>query len=261
VHHAPVLSPRSFPGRDDGTDLQDPRRRAAVATVLCAALAASVPDSVASVRGSLATGNADPFSDIDLRWVVHDPAFAIAIERAWSTAETIGPLALGRLDPDLARSDRRRVLFLQYAHLPLFWRVDLEVRAASVAEADGYDDDNPAARAEHWSRPASALMNAVAALRAERRGRPVEADGLLARGFARIERQPAKTRTIEQRASELAAACAAQERGLAPLAARLDEIVGTVGAPEDSQPQLPKQTRRGDERVDFGKRAGGPQAA
>jgi predicted nucleotidyltransferase len=168
VHHAPVLSPRSFPGRDDGTDLQDPRRRAAVATVLCAALAASVPDSVASVRGSLATGNADPFSDIDLRWVVPDPAFAIAIERAWSTAETIGPLALGRLDPDLARSDRRRVLFLQYAHLPLFWRVDLEVRAASVAEADGYDDDNPAARAEHWSRPASALMNAVAALRAER---------------------------------------------------------------------------------------------
>jgi hypothetical protein len=220
-------------------DVHDPGRRAAVATGLCLALAAAVPDSVASVRGSLAAGDADPFSDIDLRWVVPDPAFTVAIERAWSAAESIGPLALGRLDPDLARSDRRRVLFLQYAHLPLFWRVDLEVRAASVAEADGYDDDNPAARAEHWSRPASAFMNAVAALRAERRGRPAEAEGLLARGFARIGRQPATTRTIGRRASELAAACAAQEPGLAPLAARFDELAGNV------------------ERVGFGKRAGG----
>jgi hypothetical protein len=73
--------------------------------------------------------------------------------------------------------------------MPLFWRLDLDVRAASVANDRHYDAENPAARAGdgEWSRPASALANAIGAVKAVARSQDATARGLLDRGFARID--------------------------------------------------------------------------
>lgn len=167
-------------------------------------------ESVVTVRGSLAAGTADEFSDIDLCWTVPDESLADAL----TGLEAAVPTATVRVDPAFARSERRRLLFLRLPGLPLFWRIDLDVRAASVADDDDYDAGNPAARStDGWSPAASALENAIAAVKAQHRGR--SSDGLLERGFARIGR--AGTGTPQ----ELADACVAIEPGLAELADRL----------------------------------------
>ena len=53
--------------------------RARLAADLLAELAAAVPGSAAQLRGSLAEGRADIYSDIDLLWDVPDAAFDAAI--------------------------------------------------------------------------------------------------------------------------------------------------------------------------------------
>lgn len=175
-----------------------------------AGLEGFVPGSVVNLRGSLAAGTADEYSDIDLRWVVPDESFAAAV----GGLATALPEATRRVDPAFARSDRRRLIFLRLPGLPLFWRIDLEVRAASIAGDDDYDADNLDARStDGWSAAASALENAIAAVKAQRRGKPSE--GLLERGFARIGRTGSGT------PQELADACVALEPGLADLAAEL----------------------------------------
>lgn len=174
------------------------------------ALEKVVAGSRVTPRGSLAAGTADEYSDIDLCWVVPNESFAAALDRLPGAL----PAATRRVDPGLARSERRRLVFLRLPGLPLFWRIDLDVRAASVAEDDDYDAGNPAARStDGWSPAASALENAIAAVKAERRGKP--ADGLLERGFARIGH--AGTGSPQ----DLAEACVALEPGLAGLAEEL----------------------------------------
>ncbi|TDQ04609.1 nucleotidyltransferase domain-containing protein [Labedaea rhizosphaerae] len=175
-----------------------------------AALEGLVPGSRVSLRGSLARGTADKYSDIDLLWVVPDASFTAALDGLPQALTA----ATRRVDPDFARSDRRRLVFLRLPGLPLFWRIDLDVRAASVADDEHYDVDNPAARStDGWSAAASALENAIAAVKAERRGR--SAEGLLERGFARIGR--ANTGSPY----DLADACVAIEPGLRELADEL----------------------------------------
>jgi hypothetical protein len=102
-----------------------PGRRELVAARLVAELESAVAGATAGLRGSLASGSADGFSDIDVLWIVPDNI------------------------------------------LPVFWRVDLDVRASSVGRDDRYDDDNPAAHSDvGWSRPGSAIENATAAVKA-----------------------------------------------------------------------------------------------
>jgi hypothetical protein len=48
-----------------------------------------------------------------------------------------------RIDPDLAQSDRRRIICLRLVATPLFWRVDLDIRATSGAVDDDYGAANP----------------------------------------------------------------------------------------------------------------------
>jgi hypothetical protein len=93
------------------------------------------------------------------------------------------PLESVRSDPDFQRSARRRLLFVLFRDLPLFWRLDLEIWAAS---AEGDTTDEPDAAGDDWSPYASALANAVAAVKAVRRGRFEDARGLVDRGFERI---------------------------------------------------------------------------
>ncbi|MFJ2413781.1 nucleotidyltransferase domain-containing protein [Streptomyces brevispora] len=199
----------------------DPARRAALAQDLLHALRSRCPGSRAEPRGSLARGTADEYSDIDLVWIVPDGRFEDCVAAAPDLLGTVRDVASLRVDPDLANSRKRRLLFVDFDRLPLFWRLDLEIVARSVADRPGYDRGNPAARSDDWSRPASALANAVAAVKTVLRGQPRTARGLLERGFARIGAADAVTGHWFADITRLAEAAAAIEPDRGPLAERV----------------------------------------
>ncbi|MFJ6573076.1 hypothetical protein ACIQNU_37280 [Streptomyces sp. NPDC091292] len=164
----------------------DAARRDALAEEFRRALGAYRPGCRAVPLGSLAAGTADAYSDIDLLWVVPDEIFGACVAGAADCLGQVLPVTSLRADPDLQRSAKHRLLFVTFTGLPLFWRLDLVVRAASVADDDRFDVGNPAARGDDWSPAASALANAVASVKAVCRDRPELAVGLLARGLHRV---------------------------------------------------------------------------
>jgi hypothetical protein len=153
---------------------------------LATGLTAAVPGSAALLRGSLAEGGADLYSDIDLLWDVPDNAFSAALAALPAILEGVRPVASLRFDPDFQHSAKRRLAFIRFAGVPLFWRVDLDVFACSVGRDPDYDRDNPAAGGTSWSLSESSLANAIAAIKAQRRGRAHEAAALIARAEARV---------------------------------------------------------------------------
>ena len=163
-----------------------PERRAALVDSLAEALRIAVPGSDVGLRGSLATGEADQFSDIDLLWVVPCDRFAAAIERVRETLAAVSPVSWVRSDPEFQGSGNRRLLFIQLANVPLFWRVDLEVRSPSDCAPEDPVVADVFLTAPEWSKAASAAANAAATIKAVSRGRLAEARGLLERGFDRI---------------------------------------------------------------------------
>jgi len=88
--------------------------------------------------------------------------------------------------PDFQNSDKRRLFFVQFQDVPLFWRADIDVFARSVQRNFQYDVNNKAARGGDWSLTHSALMNAIAAVKALLRQDEDEARQLLVRGFKRV---------------------------------------------------------------------------
>ncbi|MFF9347035.1 hypothetical protein [Streptomyces sp. NPDC014734] len=209
--------------RGDREDLADAVR---------AVLERGCPGSRATLLGSLATGKADAYSDIDIEWVVPDDRFAACLAQVGALLRLVHPVAEVRVDPDFLRSDRRRLLFVRFEQVPLFWRLDLSVRARSVADETDYDEGNPAARAHEgeWSRPASALANAIGAVKAAARHRNGDAHGLVDRGFARIGEADSATGAWTDDIKRLARAAARREPRLATLAQRVaalaDEHLG-----------------------------------
>lgn len=152
-----------------------------------------------------------------------DPWFATCAARATAVLDRVQPVAEVRSDPDFHHSDRRRLLLVRFEEVPLFWRLDLSVRAASVASDTDYDAGNPAARAgaDEWSRPASALANAIGAIKAVARHRPGDARDLLDRGFARIGENDRATGSWADDVTRLAHAAARHDPSLAELADRV----------------------------------------
>lgn len=209
-------------------DLRCERRQAAVDAIR-AALSSEWPRSAVSLRGSLASGTADAYSDIDLCWVVPDDEFERRLASIDQVLTRVDQVLSLRVDPDFARSSRRRLVFARLAGLPLFWRVDLDVRGASVGHDDGYDAHNPAVRSEEgWSRPASALENAIAAIKALVRGQAGVCDGLLRRGYERIGAvlDPAAEPGVA--IVGLAETCAEQEPGLRDLAMQVRQAADVL---------------------------------
>jgi predicted nucleotidyltransferase len=196
-------------------------QRAELATAVRTALETCCPNSSTSLLGSLADGTADAYSDIDVQWVVPDDEFPACLDRGLAALAEVYPVESVRPDPDLLHSDRRRLLFVQFADVPLFWRLDLAVCATSVAGNPRYDVDNPAARAadDEWSRPASALANAIGAVKAVVRQRHEHARGLLERGFERIGVADGATGVWNDDVRRLADAAASQDQTLSGLAA------------------------------------------
>ncbi len=158
--------------------------------------------------------------------MVPDNRFAEAVDCTAQAVETVRAMSSLRIDTDLARSERRRLTYIRLDGLPLFWRVDLDVRASSVATEDNYDADNLAASSEAgWSRPASALENAIAAIKAAVRRRASVASGLLCRGYERIGLEPRSDEDLPDMITQLADLCAALEPGLAGTAREVREVV------------------------------------
>jgi hypothetical protein len=206
-----------------------PERRDQLVAGLRAELEELIPGSSTTLRGSLAARTADPYSDIDLRWVVGDETFTAAVSAAAGLAARLPSVQTVRIDPGLARSDRRRLVFVRLAGVPLFWRVDLDVRVRSVAADDSYDDGNPAARdATGWSPPASAMENAIAAIKSGVRGRTDVTSGLLSRGYDRIGLVPPPDTGLSGLVTELAESCARLEPGLASMAGEVREVAETL---------------------------------
>ncbi|MFF2010464.1 hypothetical protein ACFVWY_15505 [Streptomyces sp. NPDC058195] len=209
-----------------GTDGLDPGRRAAFAGELTRSLAAHCPGSRAELRGSLARGTADAYSDIDLAWTVPGNRFAGCLAAVRDVLGTAGTLDSLRTDPGTRGSGERRLLFAAFRGLPLFWRVDLEVVAAEGKAA------GPVAPADDtWSWPASALANAVAATKAVLRDRPEDARGLLERGLRRVDapKGPSGHWLIDIR--RLADTAAGREPDLRPLADRVHDLAERHRAP------------------------------
>ncbi|WP_435127995.1 hypothetical protein [Actinacidiphila sp. bgisy144] len=157
----------------------DPVVRAAVAHHVLEVLARACPGGRADLRGSLATGTADPYSDIDARWTVPDERFGGCVDRAGEVLAEVRPVLSVRGDPDRAGDPGHRLLFVAFEGLPPFWRLDLEITAAPGAAPRA-----PAVR-HPWRPAASALANGVAAVKALHRGDPATAHALLTRAYAR----------------------------------------------------------------------------
>ena len=160
--------------------------RARLVADLLTELPAAVPGSAALLRGSLAEGRADPYSDIDLLWEIPDADFGAALAELPVTLERVRPIASLRFDPDFQHSAKRRLAFIRFAGMSLFWRVDLDVFARSAGRDQDYDRGNPSARGTSWSLTESSLANAIAAIKAQRRGQDNEAADLLRRAEARV---------------------------------------------------------------------------
>ena len=148
---------------ENGIVLETEERARLVADLLTQ-LAVAIPGSTALLRGSLAECRADSYSDIDLLWDVPDADFSAAIAELPVTLSHVRSVASLRFDPDFQHSARRRLAFIRFAGVPLFWRVDLDIFARSVDRNQDYDRDNPSACGTCWSRAESSLANAIAAI-------------------------------------------------------------------------------------------------
>jgi hypothetical protein len=125
-----------------------------------------------------------------------------------------------RTDPEVAQSARWRLIFARLCDVPLFWRVDIDIRAESIAADDQHDAGNPDARTDTgWSLPASAIENAIAAIKAAARGQADTADGLIRRGCERIGYDLGPTPDLPDAITDLVHACSARQPDLTNLAA------------------------------------------
>ncbi len=223
-----------------------PERRDKLAAELRVMFEALTPGSEARLRGSLATGTADRYSDIDLLWPVPDSDFSNALS---AVPGVLASKSSVRTSPDYARSDRRRLAFIRLAGFPLFWRIDLDIRARSIAREHDYDDNNPTARdTAGWSCPASAIENAIAAIKSTVRGQTDVTAGLLSRGYERIGLVLHQNEPVPAQVVRLADGCATLDTGLLRLAAEVREVaislLGSWVKESRGQLRLPKRPER-----------------
>ena len=93
--------------------------------------------------------------------------------------ERVRQVASLRFHPDFQHSAKRRLAFVRFTGVPLFWRVDLDVFAFSAGRDPEYDRDHPPAHGTSVSLAESSLANVIAAFKVVQRGRDSEATKLL----------------------------------------------------------------------------------
>lgn len=165
----------------------DTKLRAGLTAQIIQHLQEFVPNSLASLRGSLAEGRADAYSDIDLVWQVPGNFFPVCLDKLPAILAQAAPVESFRSDPDYYNSPDCRLFFVRFEGLPLFWRLDLLVRAISDAQKGSRPEDNAVSQLNPaWSWSESALANCVAAIKNHLRGNNVEAKALLGRAYQRL---------------------------------------------------------------------------
>lgn len=202
----------------------DVARRDHLTIDLLAHLRTAVPGSETVLRGSLAEGHDDIYSDIDLIWEVPDDEFISAIARLPAILTRVRPVASLRFDPNFQHSAKRRLVFVRFAGVPLFWRVDLDIFARSAGRDPDYDRDNPTARGTVWSATESSLANVIAAIKAQPRGQDDEAASLLERAEQRVGLVMVDT-ALPERILRLVGHAVEQEPSLAPFAADIRTLI------------------------------------
>jgi hypothetical protein len=203
-----------------------PEQRHLLASTLSRVLQDWVPGSVAEMRGSMGSGTTDDYGDIGICWVVPDGSFTEAVAIVGAALSRATAVLSLRTDPEFARSARRRLVFARLYGMPLFWRVDIDIRARSVAADDLLDAGGPDARSDTgWSGPADAIDDAIAAIKAAARGQAETADVLLRRGSERIGHDAGPTADLADAITSLAEACATQESSLTNMAAEVGQVV------------------------------------
>jgi predicted nucleotidyltransferase len=176
----------------------DPSVRLSLANAVTRALEEAVAGCSVGLRGSLARGTSDPYSDIDIFWELPDSLFQGAIDDLPEILASLGPIESIRADPLLQNSDKRQLLFVQFAEVPLYWRVDIEIFAVSIGRDDAYDLDNLDARGDRWSLTHSAIANGVAALKSLLRGDAERACESLRNAYARIDQPTPDGSALDQ---------------------------------------------------------------
>ncbi|BDH15313.1 hypothetical protein [Streptomyces hygroscopicus] len=186
---------------------------------IVSALRSQCPAGRLELRGSLAGDAYDRYSDIDLLWTVPGERFAAAVAGAGEALAGACPLLTARSDPEFHDAPDRRLLTYFFRDLPLFRRLDLDVRA-------GTPPVGPVPAGGGWPLAVSALANAVGAVKAVRRGRDAETvRGLVERGGARVGvREVASGRWADDLARLVDAAERADPRAR-ELAGRVRELV------------------------------------
>ena len=201
----------------------DTNSRATLAQRILKTLENATQDSTAQLRGSLAEGYADAYSDIDVFWEVPDELFQTSITHVADILSTVLPLESVRSAPDFQNSDKRRLIFVQFEGVPLFWRTDIDIFALSVHRDFEYDLCNEAARGNDWSLTHSALMNTIAAVKALLRNKEDTARQLLIRGFERVGLTTPKG-SLQELILELSSSIAEMDPAKAALSHRIAEL-------------------------------------
>ena len=160
--------------------------RAQLVDRVLSCLGKAVPDSEALLRGSLAGNSADQYSDIDVLWEVPNSHFGSSIDDLKEVLSRVHPVESLRWDPDTQGPERRRLAFVRFKGVPLFWRLDFEIHAKSTNRDREFEPHISKSESSKWSLTESALMNAVAAAKAHLRDNDDEAKQLLLRGYRRV---------------------------------------------------------------------------
>lgn len=164
----------------------DARQRKELADRILATLEKAAPGSDAQLRGSLADETADVYSDIDIVWEIRDSFFESRVDNIKDILSKVHPIESLRSEPTFQNSKKRRLFFVRFRDIPLFWRLDLDVLARSIKGDEKYDLNNPDARGDDWSPAESALMNAIASVKAHLRNKDDAARQLLERAYERV---------------------------------------------------------------------------
>jgi len=224
-----------------------PERRDKFTGKLLAALQGWIPGSHAELRGSPGPGIADDYSDIDICWVVPDQDFTEAIDTLGAALSQCTAVVALRNDPELARSARRRVVFARMWSMPLFWRVNIDIRAGSIATDDLYDVCNPGAHSgAGWSVAASAIEDAISAIKAVACDQADTADVLLRRGCEQIGHDLRSTTDLADAITGLADACAAQDPRLTRMAAEVRQVADHFLRSSGRRSTLPRRRSSSD---------------
>ena len=156
-----------------------PASRQAAAALLLEVLAEACPTGHLCLIGSMAApGDADAFSDIDVRWTLPPGQAAEQLQSLRLTLHGVAAVESLRVDP--ATRPDSLLVFVRFQGWPLWWRVDMEIHSAGPGSL-GVPDADP------WSPEESACMGVVVTLKALARNRAEAAEGLWLRALQRVD--------------------------------------------------------------------------